>query len=124
MLLFKDGLIECVFGHLQLFRGLIVTDGGGDGLKLLQCPFWLQVLLGLGQGGELLIGRHHGRIRVSLPELALSINDGHWEKTGPVKVNIWIKVVTMEGVELRGPLLGNVDVAQLLANDRPVLTFH
>lgn len=49
MLLFKDGLIECVFGRIQLFRGLIVTAGGGDGLELLQRPFWLQVLLGLGE---------------------------------------------------------------------------
>jgi len=30
----------------------------------------------------------------------------------------------MEGVELRRPVLGNMDVAQVLGNDRPVRTFH
>ncbi|PJA77836.1 MAG: hypothetical protein CO149_07335 [Nitrospirae bacterium CG_4_9_14_3_um_filter_51_5] len=35
-----------------------------------------------------------------------------------------IEVVAMEGIELWRPLLGDVDVAQWLPNDRPVLTFH
>ena len=41
-----------------------------------------------------------------------------------MKVDVRIEVVAMEGVELRRPLLGNVDVAQLFPNDRPVFTFH
>ena len=61
MILFKDGLIERVFGRLQLFRGLMVAKCGGDGLELLECPFWLEVLLGFGECGELLIGSQHGR---------------------------------------------------------------
>ncbi len=49
MLLFKDTLIQCVFGRVQVLGGLIVTDGGGDGLELRQRPSWLEVLLGFGQ---------------------------------------------------------------------------
>ena len=49
MLLIKDGLIECVFGRVQVFGGLMITDGGGDGLELRQRPSWLEVLLGFGQ---------------------------------------------------------------------------
>ena len=56
--------------------------------------------------------------------LALGVNDDHRKKAGPVKVDVRIEVVAMEGVELWCPLLGNVNVTQLLPNDRPVLTFH
>ena len=49
MVLFKDGLIECVLGRIQVFRGLMIIDCGGDGLELLPCPSWFEVLCRLGQ---------------------------------------------------------------------------
>ena len=49
MLLFKDGLIECVFGRVQVFGGLILTDCGGDVIELLKCPSWFEGVLGFGQ---------------------------------------------------------------------------
>ncbi len=82
MVLFKDSLIQCVIGRVQLCCGLMVIECGGEGLELLECPFWLEGLLGLGECGALFIGRHHGRVRVLLPGLAFGVNDGHREKHG------------------------------------------
>ena len=42
MVLFKDGLIECVFGRIQVFGGLMIADYRGDGLVLVQPPSWLE----------------------------------------------------------------------------------
>ena len=47
LLLFTDGVIEYVFGRVELLGGLMITDGGG--LELFQRPSWLQVLCWLGQ---------------------------------------------------------------------------
>ncbi|MEO6203119.1 MAG: hypothetical protein ABIU05_21720 [Nitrospirales bacterium] len=49
MFLFKDGLIECGFGRIQVFGRLIIADGSGPVIELLQRPSWLQGLLGLGE---------------------------------------------------------------------------
>ena len=48
MFLFKDALIECAFGRIQVFGGLMIADGGGAVLELAQGPSWLEILLGLG----------------------------------------------------------------------------
>ncbi len=49
MLLFKDGLIEFMFGRFQVFGGLIITDCDGNVIELLKRPSWLEVLRRLGQ---------------------------------------------------------------------------
>ena len=49
MFLFKDALIECAFGRVQVFGCLIIADRDGPVIELLQRPSWLQVLLGLGE---------------------------------------------------------------------------
>ncbi len=49
MFLIKDGLIEFVFGRVQVFGGLIITDCGGNVIELLKRPSWLEVLRRLGQ---------------------------------------------------------------------------
>ena len=49
MFLFKDDLIECEFGCVQVFGRVIIADRGGPVIELLQRPSWLQVLLGLGE---------------------------------------------------------------------------
>ena len=60
----------------------MVTECRGEGLEFWQRPFWLEVVLGFGECGELLIGSHHGLVGVSLPGLAFGSNDGHREKQG------------------------------------------
>ena len=117
-------LIECEFGRIQVFGGLLIADYGGDVIELLQRPSWLEVLFGLGQGFQFVIGGHHGLIGVPLPRFPLGVDHHHREKAGPVKVDVRIEVVAREDVELWCPLLGDVDIAQLLPNDRPIFAFH
>ena len=49
MFLFKDALIECEFGRVQVFGRLIIADRDGHVIELLKRPSWFEVLLGIGQ---------------------------------------------------------------------------
>ena len=106
MFLFKDALIEFKFGRVQLFGGLIIADRRGHVIELLKRPSWFEVLLGLRQGCEFIIGGQHGFVGITLSRLAFGVNHDDREKTGPVKVDVGIEVVAMEGVELGRQLLG------------------
>ncbi len=118
MFLFKDGLIEFVFG------GFIIADRRGHGIEWLKRPSGFEVLFGPRPGCKFFIGSHPGFVGITLSRLAVGVRHDDRGKTGPVKVAVGSEVVAMEGVELRRPRLGDVDVAPLFPNDRPVFTFH
>ncbi len=124
MFLFKNGLIEFVFGRVPVCGGLIIADRRGQVIEWVNRPSGFEVLLRLRPGCEFFIGGHPGFVGIALSRLAVGVHHDDRGKTGPVKVAVGSEVVAMEGVELRRPRLGDVDVAPLFPNDRPVFTFH
>jgi len=108
MFLFNDAVTEVEFGRVQWFGGLIIAARRSHGLEWLKRPSGFEVLGRLRPCWEFLIGGQHGFVGITLPRLACGVKHDDRKKTGPVKVDGGIEVVAMEGVELGGPLLGEM----------------
>ena len=115
---------EVPTGLLEPVRGLVVAELVRDHIQYFKRGLRFQVVFGLRKGFELLIGRHHGDIPVELAFLALRIDSGLRKEARPMKVDIGIEVLLVQGIDERGPTLGNVGMAKAFTHHRPILTFH
>ena len=106
---------------MQGARGIIVAQGEGDGVELLEGGPRGEVDGGLGERLELLIGRHDVGVAVALAAAALGVDGLGGEEAGPVEVEIGREDVLGEVVDALGVAAGDVAVAEVLADDRAVL---
>ena len=100
---------------------IIVAQGEGDGVELLEGGPRGEVGGGLGERLELLIGRHDVGVAVALAAAALGVDGLGGEEAGPVEVEIGREDVLGEVVDALGVAAGDVAVAEVLADDRAVL---
>jgi len=63
-------------------------------------------------------------VRVGFADFALGVDEVDWKVAGPVEVEIRIEVFAEELVERLGVLRGDMAIADVLANHRPVLGFN
>ena len=84
----------------------------------------LQILAGIGQGLELVIGCHQVRVRVALFAFALGVDNLLGKETGPVEVQVGRQDTHRESVDLLCVVSGNMVIAQVLAHGGAVLAFH
>lgn|GEM_PF-4139377 len=82
------------------------------------------MLFDVGQGFELLVRRHHLRVGVAFLLFAFVVYHHLGEEAGAVVVDVEVEVFPVEGIEQGRPLLGDVGVAEVLADDGAVLGFH
>ena len=83
-----------------------------------------QLVFALRERFELVVGRHHRFIAVDLAFFAVRIRPDLRKEAGPMKVEIGIQVLLIEGIDERSPALGNVGMAKQLPHHGPILTFR
>ena len=106
---------------MQGARGIIVAQGEGDGVELLEGGPRGEVDGGLGERLELLIGRHDVGVAVALAAAALGVDGLGGEEAGPVDVEIGREDVLGEVVDALGVAAGDVAVAEVLRTTEPFL---
>ncbi len=111
-------------GLLSKVRGLIVTEPMRDRLQYFKRDPGFQVVLGLRDGFQLLLGRHHRLIAVHRACLALGICLDLRKEAGPVEVEVGREVLLIEGIHEWGPTLRKVALAKEFPDHGPILTFH
>jgi len=99
----------------ELVRGRIEYGKGDPGVQLVFCPR---------ERFELVVGRHHRFIAIDLVYFALLIRPALRKEARPVEVQIGIEMRLIEGIDERGPALGNGGMAKDFSHHRPILTFH
>ena len=97
-------------GLLKKVRRLIVTEPMRGRLQYFKRDPGFQVLLGLRERFQLLIGRHHRLIVVHLTCLALRIGPSFWKEAGPVEGEVGRELLPSIPAEL-----------QQIANDQPLM---
>ena len=84
----------------------------------------LEIVIGLVQGFEFVIGRHEVFIGVGFALFAFRIDDGVREETRPMVVEIRIEVLLVEAIDKQRPTLRQMGIAEDLAHDGAVFTFR
>ena len=107
---------------VEALGGLIVADGVGDCIQLREGGAGLEVLAGLGQGFELVVGRHH--ILVAFADAVLGVNFLGGKEAEPMEVEIRREHALGKVVDLGGEAARDVGIAQVLAHDGAILGLH
>ena len=76
------------------------------------------------QNFELVERGHDQLVRVALADLAFAIDFFGGEVAGAVEVDVGVEEVAAEGIQVAGKALGDMSIAELLANDVAVFAFH
>lgn len=111
-------------GLLKQVRHVIVTEPMRGRLQYFKRDPGFQVILGLRERFQLLIGRHHRLIVVHLAFLALRIRPNLRKEAGPVEIEVGREVLLIEDIDQRRPPLRNVRMAKEFSDHRPILTFN
>ena len=93
----------------------------GLGIELPEGDAGLEELFGIGQGLELLVGRHHEFVRVAFALTPLSIGCGFGEQARSVEIDVRVQVRLVKGVDQSGEALRDMAVAQVLTDDGAIL---
>lgn len=102
---------------------MIVTEPMRGRLQYFKRDPRFQVILGLRERFQLLIGRHHRPIVVHLAFLPLRIRPNLRKEAGAMKIDIGIEMLLIEDIDERRPALRNVRMAKEFSDHRPILTF-
>src|SRR4030067_3232460 len=93
-----NGFEECLAGLLEPVRRLVVADPVSGGVECFKTDAGVQMLFGIGERFELVIGRHHGLVAIDLALFALAVRAGLGEETGAVEVEVGIAILLVEVV--------------------------
>ena len=88
-----NGIEEFPASLLELVRRLVVADFKSERVEYFKATPGFQIVFGVGQGFELVVGRHHVFIEVDLALFTLAVGADFGEKAGPVEVDIGILLV-------------------------------
>ena len=108
----------------QSFRGLIIGHLMGLVFEALEGDAGSEVNERWWQTFELVERCHDQLLWVALADLAFGIDLFGGEVAGTVEVDVGVEEVAAEGIDVAGEALGNMRVAELLANDAAVFAFH
>ena len=110
-------------GLLETVRRVIVTELMRGRLQYFKRAPGFQVVLGLRECVQFLIGGHHRLIVGQRAFFALQIGPDRRKEAGAVEVQIGGEMFLIESIHERGPILGNVAMAKALSDHRPILLF-
>ena len=116
-----DGAEEFVAGAADGLGGVEVGGCGGELVEGAEGDAGPEEGFGAGQGLEALVGRGHVLLPVAPPDSSGGADDFGGEEAGPVEVEERAEVVVEEGVDPGDEGVGDVDVAEPLADDAAVL---
>jgi hypothetical protein len=108
---------------VEALRGLIIAHGASLCIELQEGDTGFEELLGLVQGFEFFVGRHHQFVGIALALAALGVGDGFGEQAGAVEIDVGVKVVAAKRIDQIGEALRDMAVAEVFAHDSPVLGF-
>lgn len=102
---------------------MIVTELMRGRIQYFKRTPGFQVVLGVRERFQLLIGCPHRFVAVHFAFFALPICPDLRKEAGPVEVQRGCEMFLIEGIHERGPTLGNVAMAKEFPDHRPILTF-
>jgi len=102
-----------IIGHLN---GLVFKALEGDAGSEVEGQGW--------QRFEFVEWGHDELVWVALADLAFGIDLFGGEVAGAVEVDVGVEEVAAEGIDVAGEALGDMRVAELLANNAAVFAFH
>ena len=103
--------------------GVIVAQLCCGCIELREGRAGLEVVFRVGQRFEFLVRCHPVPVAIALDLFTFGIGDCFGKETGPVEVQIRNQVFAVEHIHRGGVMLGNVGVAQRLANRGGVFAF-
>jgi len=121
---FRDGPEESLPGLVHSLGDLIVAHRVGEFIKKIEGEIPFQVGVRVRQGLQLLVGRAHAGVGVSFLLLSLLVGVDLGEVAGSMEVEVGVEVLEAVLVDSSGIPLGNVCVAELLADDSAVLRLY
>ena len=111
-------------GLIEVPGSIIVAYGMGDVIQHLEGDAGFEVLSGVGQGFQLLIGSHYLVVAVTLSNPALVIDFLGGEEAGAMEVEIEGEHLLGEAVDLLGETTGDMGIVEMLTHHRAVLGFY
>jgi hypothetical protein len=102
---------------------VIVTEPMRGRLQYFKRDPRFQVILGLRERVQFLIGGHHRLIVGHRAFFTLRIGPDRRKEAGAVEVQIGCEMFLIESIHERGPILGNGAMAKALSDHRPILPF-
>jgi hypothetical protein len=117
-----DGTEQGCPSLVEAKGGLTIADGIGKGIELLAADSGFEATGGVREEFELLGGVLHRLVGVALAQPALGVDRRGGEEAGMMAVEIGRQHPLGEVIALRGEASRYVVVAEVLVDDRAVLT--
>ena len=118
-----NGFEECLAGLLESIRRLVVTYLMSDLVEYFKTDTGFQIVFGLGQRFEFVIGGHHCLVAIDFALFSPVIDTGFREEAGTVEVDIGVQVPLIEVVDERREALRDRAVTEPFSDHRAVFAF-